>query len=517
MTDVSEVLADRKSLINDMSKSLNILASVVIPEMFTMLFPPILLGFWQELVNSVSDSAKKFVYLGIGIPRGHAKTTVIKLFVIYCILFTKRRFILVVCATDSLAVNIISDIADMLDGMNILRLFGDWRSDLGTDVKNEKVFIFRGRPILLLGVGTHTSIRGITRKDSRPDIMIFDDAQTREGAKSEAEARRFQGWMMNTAMKARSPTGCTHIYIGNMYKEQGLEHDDKGNITVRTCMLHNLSEMPEWRTFITGAIQADGSVLWPELHPIEDLMDSLAMDKRLGLEADWWAEIQNDPSFSERLSFDSSKVATYYPNRLDIPHSAFMVVDPSLGKKSSDDLVTGHFVMFEDQVVWDDVRITVDSIPNFTFKTIEWALETGTPVIFIEDYAMQGVIIQWFDFWLEQHSIEGLQIHGINRRGLAKNTAITQFLRLCMNNQIHLVSHVRARVIAQGASFDPRIKSNKDDILDTGFYADLISRNPELRDLISLPYAVPYENITSGNLGNIAGDYSTNGKLIIPE
>jgi hypothetical protein len=53
---------------------------------------------------------------------------------------------------------------------------------------------------------------------------------------------------------------------------------------------------------ITGAILENGEPLWPQLHSIEDLMESYFHDEAMG-EADvWFAEVMNDP-ISRATSF----------------------------------------------------------------------------------------------------------------------------------------------------------------------------------------------------------------------
>ena len=85
-----------------LEQDLNFFAGAVINEIFRFMFPQIHVEIWELLKRYVKEPGV-FFRLALGLPRGHAKTTLIKLFVVYCILFTKKRFILIVGSTSSLA------------------------------------------------------------------------------------------------------------------------------------------------------------------------------------------------------------------------------------------------------------------------------------------------------------------------------------------------------------------------------------------------------------------------------
>ena len=153
----SDIGFSRDSAVDGCKNSLNFFAAVSLPEVYRFPFPPILLAIWQMLCTAVGkpDGQEK---LAVGLPRGFAKTLLLKLFVIYCVLFTDRRFILVVCNTATLAENFIADIVDTLSSPNIIRIFGDWRLGLEKDTQELKKFTFKGRNIILAGLGSGSSL-----------------------------------------------------------------------------------------------------------------------------------------------------------------------------------------------------------------------------------------------------------------------------------------------------------------------------------------------------------------------
>ena len=143
--DVIQAQASAKS-------SLDVLSAVAMPDVYKYAFPHVFLGIWQWLCE-YAHKIRDFSQLAIGLPRGFSKTTVLKLFILYCILYTKKTFILYIAGTQSKANDVIGDIADMLDEPNIKAIFGNWRVGLVIDRADFKLFGFRGRNIILRGAG----------------------------------------------------------------------------------------------------------------------------------------------------------------------------------------------------------------------------------------------------------------------------------------------------------------------------------------------------------------------------
>lgn len=485
---MSVIGVNKSEAIEVMKEDVDALASIVIPDVHEYAFPPILLSIWDKLVSTL-NSEERFPKLALGIPRGHAKTTLVKLFVIFCIIFSRKRFILVVCSTSSLAENFIADIADMLDSPNVKALFGDWRAQQTKDRADLKVFEFCGRPITLAAIGAQGNFRGLNLKHQRPDIMIFEDAQSKKCAESITESKAFISWFPS-AIKGKSPKGCTFIYVGNMYKEMVLEYDDHGDPAVRSCMLHNLALMEEWTSYISGAILADGTTLWEELHSLDTLLKELIGDQKLGQESEWYAEVQNDPSFQADLKFDPNEVLVIGKNEeksYGLPHSGYVVVDPSTGKKKSDIQAVGHFFVYDDLPVFSKLFQYKIPQPLMVEQILTEAIDAGIAVIFVEDNGPQGALTQWFEYWMQEKGITGIEVLGINKGKMSKTAAIIEYMKILLAKQQLLTKEISAHVFHQIEHYDPTRTNNVDDVLDVGGYGSRIWGNPDARVSCRLP------------------------------
>ena len=251
---------DRQELINAMKYDLNTLSATLLPMEHECDFPEVHCNIWSEMLNSV-NGFEKLCKFAIGLPRGHAKTQLIKFLVVYSILFTNRTFILVVCNAATLAQNLINDVMNMLSSDNVIALFGDYRDNMTKDTQELKQFHFLGKDIIIKPIGAGSAVRGTNIANRRPELIICDDMQSSQEAKSVEVSTGLLQWFLGTLLKARSFKRCTIIYVGNMYPDQEIGTRGSG---VYACILRNLQLNRAWRTWIVGAILSDGTALWED-------------------------------------------------------------------------------------------------------------------------------------------------------------------------------------------------------------------------------------------------------------
>jgi hypothetical protein len=474
---MSAATLDRQETVAALRASLDFLAAVALPEIYRFGFPAIFQAVWQ-LITDAAQQDEGEEYIAIGIPRGFAKTVFLKIFTLFLILFSTRRFILINCNTMPLAENFIADIADLLDNPNIVAVFGNWRSALEIDRQELKKFSFLGRDITLMGVGTEGSVRGANIKYVRPDVMIMDDMQSREDAESPATAKAQLLWMLGTLMLAKAPERCLFIFVGNMYPVEG-------------SILRKLKHMPEWKTFITPAILEDGNSIWPELKSVDRLLADLAMLQSAGEEHIFYSEIQNDEEAGTRSGVDTTKIVAA-PQEWIEEHAlrGCVIIDPSLGKKKSDDVAIGVILWFEETpVLWElavgkfNPRVVIETALKLAFK---YRLRA----IGVESVAYQQTLVFWFNDVMQQLGIEGPEPCELYPGGAPKTSRIITMFKDLVTGMTRLSQAVRNRVVNQITMFNPAKTTNKDDILDVltyvrkmeNEYGDLLIRDQLLSD-----------------------------------
>ena len=433
------------------------LAAIATPEMYEFAWPPVLLAMWSLLREKVFIP-RDFSRIAIGFPRGFAKTTFIKLFLLFVILFTKKKFILVLAATWKLAVNIISDLEDMLDEPNVKALFGDWRIAIETDTQDLKKFTFRGRSIIIAGLGAGGSVRGLNLKNQRPDVMVFDDIQSREDADSEQVSEGLIKWMIGTAMKAKSPKGCLTFFVANMYPTPH-------------SILKKLKYNPQWIKFIAGGILQDPatgefSSLWEELQPLEQLINEWAADTESGHPEIFASEVLNDENASVNNAIDLSKVPLHPVDPGDISAGSFILIDPASGKKKGDAIAIGYFEIHDGRPSLKELAVGQFSPGDTIREAIKLGIKNGCRLIGIEGVAYQSTLSYWFKFICAQLGITGFQVTEYYPGSTSKNSRILTMFRSLLAGEILVDPGVRTQVWNQISAFNPLITKNKDDILD---------------------------------------------------
>lgn len=449
---VSEVAIDAAAVQDACKNSLDFLAALTVPAVYKYAFPPVYLSVWDWLVSYIHKS-RDFSRLALGLPRGFGKTLLIKIFIIYCILFTSRKFILIICENQTKANNIIADVVDALDEPNIRKVFGDWRVGIETDRQDLKKFGFRGRNIILMGAGADTGIRGITIKNERPDVMLFDDIQSRECADSQTQSDKLERELVGTAMKAKSPHGCLYVFIANMYP-------------TKWSILRKLKHNSTWIKFIAGGILADGTSLWEELQPINQLMDELANDIAMGRPEIFFSEVLNDETASSNYLIDLSALPPLPYSEGDIAQGNFVIIDPATDKVGADAVSIGYCEVYDSYPVLMEVTEGRLS-PGETIRVaLNYCLKHNCRLVAIEGVAYQSTLAYWFKVITEQQGIYGIEAVEVYPGSTSKNSRIINMFKAYAAGELFIAPEAKPLAHLQISQFNPLKKDNTDGILD---------------------------------------------------
>lgn len=455
--DLQPTNAESAEIANAAMLDLDFLTALAMPDVYEFGWPRILQAVWAWLLQEIARP-RAFPNMALGLPRGFGKTTLVKLFVLYCILFTNRKFILVLSATEKHAANILRDVGAMLDEPNIKTTFGDWRLGMQQDTMTLKVFGFRGRTIILAGIGAGGSVRGLNVDNARPDVMIFEDVQTREAADSEKVSGDLEDWMTGTAQKAKSPKGCMTLFIANMYPTPH-------------SLLKKLKRNKYWAKFICGGILEDGTSLWEELQPIKQLLEEYLKDSESGKAHIFHAEVLNDENASLNNLVDFSKLKDYPYEDSDIHQGNFIVVDPSNDKANSDAVTTTYFEVMDGLPVAREIDEGSYSPGESIMVSIRLALKWNCSLVVLEANAYQYSLKYWSEFTCRQMGIEGINFVPIYSGKTSKNSRILTWFKSYIAGEAYVHPSCRAQVHMQILGFNPLKTKNVDGLLDCLTYA----------------------------------------------
>lgn len=249
--------------------------------------------FHRRILEAVMENVK----VGIAAPRGHGKTTVIAfLYVIFCIVFKKKRHIILLQNTLSKSTTNLATIKYEIENNTLLSIFG---IKIKKDTKEEAIFEhsddgFSVR-VLCKGYEQKGSIRGEKFRAWRPDLIIVDDLEedkTVQNPELRRECERIFNDAVDPAIDYQA--GGQLIFIGTIL------HDD--------CLIAKVISRNEYLEFKKYKFKAlnedeDGKeyALWEDRYSVEDLK---------AIEADdaikFAKEYQNDPISGARRQFHES-------------------------------------------------------------------------------------------------------------------------------------------------------------------------------------------------------------------
>ena len=456
-----DVDIDPEELREACRQSIDYTAAVTAPHIYRFPFPEYYRAIFAILALSLT-AFRDYGKYALGFPRGFAKTTFVKFIVIWAVFFSKKKNIVVICANmDPLAKNFMADLIGLLDHPNTIKLFGNWRIGAPKTTNTDIEFFYKGRMIKISGVGVGTSLRGMVRDGSRPDFIVLDDIQSKEDAKSETVSKELLDWLYSTVNFLRSPFGCTYVFLANMY-------------ATPHSILKKLMADPEWQTYVASGITEDGDSLWEDLHPIEQLLSDYRSLKSQNKEDIFLAELMNIGDLNASLTFDAAKLKVFSDVDIQNHQGAFILIDPSGRKKTSDDTAMGVFVVI------DGIPVSVELIseimtPKETIKNaFQLAAKWGASLICAEDVAYQDSLLFWFEEAIKELGIVGLYLIGINPGGLNKNYRLINIIKSSQVGELGFVDNTKAAFESQVYGFNPLVSKNKDDVLDIHAYAPVV-------------------------------------------
>lgn len=459
MSETSEVVLSIEEIYARGRVDINFFASLCIPEVCVYELPVFYLGCFQLLMQRNPGQIGKLLRFALGLPRGHAKTTFIKVLICWMIAYDEAQFVLIVCANADLAQLLLADIHDILSSDNITAVYGDWLGGLSINSADTKKSRYHNKAVSIVARGWEGGIRGINLKHARPDVIFCDDVQTKKNSESLTDSANLLSTLVGTIFKAVSPRGNRLIiYVGNMYSDN--------------CVLGKLKKNPYWISLVTGAILEDGQPLWPELFSLEDLMEGYYHDESLGMSHVWFAEVMNDPTSTAQNIFPHGLPDSPFEEfQLSNPDGAFITIDPAGFRKNSDDnVICVHLKLGEKSAIVETAKGIMDP-EQLILKALALAVKWRCSLIGVEDTGYQMTLGFWLMKYIAQFQMHGLAVVPLKPHGRSKESRIRLFIAELYNESYYLHDpQTRRDFTWQASTYKLGKSDNKDDLLDACAY-----------------------------------------------
>lgn len=389
----------------------------------------------SELDGLLRKEGQRYIF---AIPRNHGKSTIISfLSPLHLILYKRIRFLLILSASDDLAVALMNDIkAEITNNEAIIEDFGELKSSEKWSaqeiwLKNDSCIMARG----LLG-----TLRGIKWKGLRPQLILCDDLLTDSMVESESKNEKVKNLFKESVLNL-GDSYSNYLVVGTTLSENDLisellDESTTGWKKIRKQAVIKFSDAidlwSEWESLYTNREDPDREntalsffnahkeemlkgteVLWNERWTYYDLMKKKIDDGEIS----FWKELMNEPKSAGEYIFQKMQYWKTLPdfNEMDI----VMYIDPAIksGKRNDFSAITilGQHKKTNQKYVIDGSMHKV--LPDELFKIAADKLKS-IPVdrIGFESIQAQSYMKQKFEEALWKEKIY-LPIIGVNSKG----------------------------------------------------------------------------------------------------
>lgn len=193
---------------------------------------------------------------GVAAPREHAKSTALTHdYGLATVLFRAQDYIVIVSATEELAMGHLADIAkELRENDDLIREFKI--KGLPTDSKSDIIVAFQdGHQARFIAKGAGQKMRGMKWNGKRPGLIICDDLEEDEQVENYDRRKKFRRWFYRALLPCRRRGGLVRMH---------------GTILHEDALLTRLLRATTWSTKLFRAhrgFDEFDEILWPEQFP----------------------------------------------------------------------------------------------------------------------------------------------------------------------------------------------------------------------------------------------------------
>lgn len=301
------------------------------------------------------------------LPRYHAKSTYITfLYVMYCILTRRKKFILIVSSTGGQAVKFLMRIKVYLVSRKVVQIYGDLAASKAVvETQNEsfdyvsvkgkkrsmvwnfKELYIEPWGIRVMATSIKSANRGLLSVDDRPDLIILDDVEDRNNTNT----LQLRTQLIETIFEELIPAGsvdCQYLvngtichygsFILKLQKSENwftvpfkratdtIENIKKFNKLLPESFPEEYKFNPHQEYFTKDVKGIDGKhykkgektpevAIWQEMYNYQHFCDKLEEAESVGVRASFFQENYNIPKTSDTIVFNEFKYIPKYEIR----------------------------------------------------------------------------------------------------------------------------------------------------------------------------------------------------------
>lgn len=405
-------------------------------------------------------TAADIFFVALALPRGYAKTTLMKLACVYHYLFTDIRFAVYLSNTLPIASEACVDIIKFMRSDNFAKVFGPPVFTVNQDTRGFYKFQItipsltgaQAKNCVLRALGAGQQVRGINVDNTRPELACVDDLEDDENTATDGRQKHIKSWFFGVFLKAMTKKLPRVLYSGNM-------------LSNKSILYHIVEKDPLWHSMRFGCLRSDGTPLWAELQSLEDIKQDFIRFQKLGLTARWFAEMMNMP-MAEGQGLINSEDIPYAEIILPGQHeAAFITLDPATSKKTwaNDSALVVHVLL--DGVWRIGDYITGKYKPDeLFFLIVHLCLKWRTRAVGIEGVNYQSVLKMVFELMMVSNN-QTFNVYEIPHRNKPKTERLIAWCSL-LRKKHWVLQEGDFAVTEQLLAYDPLKENNVDDLID---------------------------------------------------
>jgi len=185
--------------------------------------------------------------IAVAAPRGSAKSTLVSLlFVLWCICYRRKRFIVIISDTADKAQGFLDEVKqELVVNRHLIEAFPEVCEQGGTYPRPPRWRageIITNNGIKVMAQGWGQNLRGQRHGAHRPDLILLDDVESADNTHSSEMRQKVDAWFNRTVLKAGTPS--SHVIVVGT-----IQHYDS-----LLAKLTDPAKSPTWRSRIYRSI-----------------------------------------------------------------------------------------------------------------------------------------------------------------------------------------------------------------------------------------------------------------------